>query len=102
MTQLVWDKIGDRRYETGLDRGVLYLTDGRVISWNGLVEVAESTSREVKSYYLDGVRYLVSQTPGAYSANLQAFTYPDELDDLLGVREFAPGVRMHDQPSRRF
>lgn len=24
MAKLVWDKIGDRKYETGVDHGVLY------------------------------------------------------------------------------
>jgi hypothetical protein len=102
MTKLVWDEVGERRYETGIDRGVLYPLDGVAVPWNGLVSVAETLGRDTKSYYLDGIKYMDRSTPGAYSAKLQAFTYPDKLEELLGTAEFAPGVRMHDQQSQLF
>lgn len=97
MAELMFDKIEDRRFETGIERGVLYPLDGPGAAWNGLVSVAEKTSREIKSYYIDGVKFLDHFVPGAYSGKLQAFTYPDELDKILGVHEFVPGVRVHDQ-----
>lgn len=102
MTALQWDKVGERRFETGIDRGVLYLTDGRVVPWNGLTSISESKERDVKSYFLDGIKYLDRQTLGVYSAKLGAFTYPDELEDALGSSEFLPGVVLHDQRMRRF
>lgn len=102
MTALEWDQVGERRFETGIDRGVLYLQGGDAIPWNGLVSVTEDQTREVKSYYLDGVKYLDHHVPGSYSAKLQAFTYPDELEELLGTTEFAPGVFVHDQRARMF
>jgi hypothetical protein len=102
MTMLVWDQVGDRRYETGVDRGVLYLTDGTVVPWSGLTSIVESRSRDMKSYYLDGVKYLDHVVPGDYAAKLQAFTYPDALDLLLGNSSFAPGVTVYDQPSKLF
>lgn len=97
MAKLQWDKIEDRIFEAGVDQGVLYPLDGPGVAWNGLVSVSEKTSREVKSYYLDGMKFLDHYVPGAYSAQLQAFTYPRELDEILGIREFIPGVRIHDQ-----
>lgn len=102
MTALVWDQVGDRRFETGVDRGVLYLQDGSAVPWNGLTSITETLEREVKSYYLDGVKYLDHAVVGAYSAKLQAFTYPDEFDTLMGNSEFAPGVVLHDQRSHLF
>lgn len=102
MTALVWDAVGDRRYEVGIDRGVLYLPTGEAIPWNGLTEVAEAKTREIKSYYLDGVKYLDRHVPGAYAARLKAFTYPDELEELLGNPEFAPGVTVYDQRAKYF
>lgn len=101
MTELVWDQAGERRYETGIDRGVLYLP-ASVVPWNGLVSVTEDRSRDVKSYYIDGIKFLDRHIPGSYSSKLQAFTYPDELDELLGISEFAPGVQLHDQRTRLF
>jgi hypothetical protein len=102
VTAIVWDKVGDRRYETGVDRGVLYLLDGTAVPWNGLTSVVESRSRDVKSYYMDGIKYQDHVVPGEYAAKLQAFTYPDELDLLLGNKNFAPGVTVYDQPSQPF
>lgn len=102
MTALTWDAIGERRYETGVDHGVLYTPDGGAVPWNGLTEITESLGREVKSFYIDGVKYLDAQIIGAYQATLKAFTYPDELNDLIGNSEFAPGVFTHDQRVKTF
>lgn len=97
MAPLEWDKIEERIFEAGVDRGVLYPLDGPGIAWNGLISVNEKTSREVKSYYLDGIKFLDHFVPGAYAATLQAFTYPDKLDEIMGTQEFVSGVRVHDQ-----
>lgn len=102
MTALVWDKAGDRQYETGVDRGVLYLTEGTAVPWNGLVSVVESRGREVQSDYMDGVKYQDYVIPGDYAAKITAFTYPDELDSLVGNAKYAPGVTVYDQPSKMF
>lgn len=102
MTALEWDKVGDRRYETGIDRGVLFLPNGSAVPWNGLTAVTENVGREVKSYYLDGIKYLDHYVPGSYSAKMSAFTYPDELETLLGVPEYASGVFLHDQRAKLF
>lgn len=102
MTQLVWDAVGARRFEMGVDRGVLYLPDGSAVPWNGLTSIAEDLGREVKSYYIDGIKYLDHYVAGAYSAKLQAFTYPDELEELTGTKAYVPGVFLHDQRPRQF
>lgn len=102
MTALAWDQVEDRRYESGIDRGVLYLQDGTAVPWNGLVSVTENTERGVKSYFLDGIKFLDRHIPGAYSAKLGAFTYPDELDELVGVSQFVPGLFVHDQRAKLF
>lgn len=102
MTALEWDKVGDRRYQTGIDRGVLYPRNGDPVPWNGLTNVSETTEREVKSYYMDGIKYLDHHVPGSYAATLEAFTYPEILDDLTGTAHYAPGVFLHDQRAEVF
>jgi len=102
MTALEWDRIGERFFESGIDRGVLFTTDGAAVSWNGLTQITEDTGGEVKSYWLDGVKYLDHFVPGAYSAKLEAFTYPDLLDELTGTALYAPGIYLHDQVARIF
>ena len=102
MTALVWDQVGERRYETGVDRGVLFTIDGDAFSWNGLTNVTEETGREVKAYWMDGIKYLEHHVPGAYSAKMEAYTYPDILDELMGIERYAPGVYLHDQRAKSF
>jgi hypothetical protein len=102
MTALEWDKAGERFFEAGIDRGVLYTREGEAYPWNGLTNVTENPSGEIKSYYMDGIKYLDHHVPGSYSAKLEAFTYPDVLDELTGVARFAPGVFLHDQSASAF
>lgn len=107
MTAVAWDTVGTRRFESGVDRGVLYIpSDGIIpavaVPWNGLVSISENTERDLKSYFLDGIKYLDHATPGAYSAKLAAFTYPDEFEELIGRSKFVPGLYVHDQRSRVF
>lgn len=101
MAFLVWDKVGERFYTTGVDRGVLYYGEGAV-PWNGLTSVEESPEREHRPFYLDGFKYMESAIPGDYSGRLKAFTYPDEFERFCGVAPHSEGVSIHDQNSRSF
>jgi hypothetical protein len=66
---------------------------------------------QVTPYHIDGVKYMEHVTPSDFSGKIQAFTYPDELDALLGVATaksttleagILPGVFLHDQPPKPF
>lgn len=102
MTALAWDQVGQRFYQTGLDRGVLYLPDGSAVPWNGLTSVEETGNSELKPYYLDGVKYLQNLIPGDFTAKLKAITYPDEFDELNGIARLDTGLSFHDQPPKSF
>jgi hypothetical protein len=102
MAVLEWDQAGERTYEVGVDRGVLYLEDGQVVVWNGLRGVEESYDREAASFYLDGVKYLQRMTPGDFSARLRAFTYPDEFDSVIGAEPVGEGMVYYGQPPKKF
>jgi hypothetical protein len=103
MAELVWDRVEDRRFETGVDRGVLYPANGDLpAAWNGLVSVAESPGREAKPYYQDGIKRLERLIAPDYSAKIQAFTYPDLLDELMGNQKQTSGAVLHDQVERLF
>lgn len=102
MAVLEWDRVGERFFETGIDRGVLFTVDGQIFPWNGLMGVQENTGGEVKSFWMDGVKYLDHHVPGSYSAKLEAFTYPDVVDTLTGVVPYAPGIYVHDQKAKVF
>lgn len=102
MATLVWDQVGERIYQTGVDRGVLYLHDGRVAVWNGLTGIEEASDSELKSYYLDGVKYLETLIPGDFSGKLKAFTYPDEFDSVNGIEIGFLGFGIYNQPAKSF
>jgi hypothetical protein len=102
MTRLVWDEIGERIYQTGVDRGVLYLQDGNAVVWNGLIAVDESPNVERKTFYLDGVKFLENLSPADFEGKLKAFTYPDEFDSVNGIANVAPGLSYHEQPPKSF
>lgn len=102
MADIVWDEVGERRYETGVDHGVLHHPIAGSIPWNGLVSVTDDNTKGVNPFYQDGVKFLNQQVHGSYSGKLRALTYPDELDYLLGTVEPHPGARVHDQVLRPF
>jgi len=101
VTALQWDKVGERRYEAGVDRGVLYLSDKAVV-WNGLTSVDESTQRSSNPYYQDGVKYLEHPIVGDFAGTLKAFTYPDEFDAVQGIVSGSGGFYVHDQRPQPF
>jgi hypothetical protein len=94
--------VGERFYQTNLDSGVLYLQDGRVAVWNGLTSMEETSVGEIKSFYLDGVKYLDTFLPGDFSGKLKAYTYPEEFDEVNGLAIVAPGLSLYDQPAKSF
>lgn len=102
MTLLVWDEPGTRVYENGLDRGVLYLSDGSGIPWNGLTSVVEKSQASKTSLYFDGMKFSDLVVLGAFSAVMKAYTYPSEFERLSGSSELQPGITLEDQPLGTF
>lgn len=85
---VVWDVPGELRYETGLDRGVLYPPGRRAVPWNGLVSVDESTDEaNAETIYFDGVKRFDKITPGDFQGKIKALTYPDEFSQFDGYSE---------------
>lgn len=84
MTALVWDQ---NPYEEGLDRGVLYLTEG-AFAWNGLVRVTESSDSVLDTdHYFDGVRYVIFAEREEFKATVDAWTYPLAFEKYEGIDE---------------
>jgi len=84
MVKLAWDQVGDREYETGVDKGVLYLPDPTTgdydtgIAWNGLVTVTESPSgADAHPQYADNIKYLNLVAAEQFGGTIDAFTFPD-------------------------
>lgn len=107
MSKLVWDKIGERQYETGVSKGVLYpLTAGaypKGVAWNGLTGVTESPSgAEATPLYANNHKYLSLMSAEEFGATVEAYTYPDEFAECNGEKELAEGVSVGQQPRTPF
>lgn len=102
MTAIVWDNPGERIYENGLDRGVLYLSTGKAVPWNGLTSVSESATPSLTPVYFDGQLVSNITTPGSFSGTITAITYPDELLELEGLERITSSVFIADQRPKTF
>lgn len=108
MARLKWDQSGERRYETGVDRGILYLRDetgayDTGFAWNGLVNVTEKPSgAEPTPLYADNIKYLNLISAEEFAASVEAYTYPDEFAQCDGTAELAPGVFIGQQARTTF
>lgn len=95
--RLTWNAAGTRRFETGLDRGVLYV-NGVGVPWNGLVSVDINSVNNATPLYFNGVKTMDLITFGNVSGTIKAFTYPEEFLEFEGNQEDATGLIIHDQP----
>lgn len=103
MSQVVWNAYGERMYETGVDRGVLYVDDNPGVPWNGIISVDEkSTGGSVSSYYLDGVKYLSLSMDQDFGLALEAYSSPPELDLCDGSGFVRIGLFSTMQPRKAF
>ena len=108
MSKLVWDKTGERYYETGVKNGVLYTTDTQGVystgvAWNGLTAVTESPSgAEATPLYADDIKYLNLISNEDFGGTIEAYYSPDEFDECDGSAELAPGVKAGQQKRKIF
>lgn len=107
MSKLVWDKTGERLYETGVSKGVLYpQTSGsypKGVAWNGLTAVTESPSgAEATPLYADNIKYLNLVSAEEFGATIEAYMYPDEFAACNGESELAAGVSIGQQARTPF
>lgn len=108
MSILVWDQTGERKYETGVKKGVYYpLSDGGVyengVAWNGLTGVTESPSgAEATTMYADDTKYLEIRSAEELGGTITAYTYPDEFGESDGSAEPVDGVIIGQQARRSF
>lgn len=102
MSRLTWSSPTDRQFETGLDRGVLYPKTGPAVAWNGLTSVDENGGDSAAAYYIDGRPFLYLPKPKEFTANLKAFTYPDEFSAMMGVAEATDGMYLDSQQGDSF
>lgn len=108
MSKIVWDKTGERLYETGVDHGVLYPVqeDGTYslgVPWNGLTGITESPSgAEATPLFADNIKYLNLVSAEDFGCTIEAYTYPDEFAECDGSASIAEGVNIGQQNRKTF
>lgn len=103
MSAIVWDKTGERIYESGVDHGVLYPQDAAGVAWNGLIGITESPSgAESNPQYADNIKYLDLMSAEEFGATIEAYMYPVEFEECDGTAEVAPGVTIGQQNRKAF
>lgn len=107
MSKLTWDQIGERLFETGVDRGVVYPAENGAYpsgaAWSGLINVNESPSgAEPTPLYADNIKYLNLISAEDFGASIEAYTYPDEFSECVGEKEIATGVKISQQKRKAF
>lgn len=108
MSRLVWDKTGERFYETGVDHGVLYplAKTGEYeagVAWNGLSSVSENPSgAEANDIYADNIKYLSLMSAEDFGLTIEAYTYPDEWAECDGSAAPVNGIIVGQQTRKGF
>lgn len=105
---LVWDNTGERLYEAGVSKTVLYTqaiggTYPKGVAWNGVSSITDKPSgAEASPLYADDIKYLNLRSVEEYAATIEAYTYPDEFAECDGSAEIAKGVTIGQQKRKTF
>lgn len=107
MTKILWDQVGERLYETGVDQGVLYIPNAGVydtgVAWNGLSTVTEKPSgADATPVYADNIKYLNLVAAEEFGGTIEAYTYPVEFAQCDGTAIPETGVHVGQQNRKVF
>ena len=108
MAKLVWDSVGERVYETGVSKAVLYVTEdngeyGEGVAWNGLTAFTESPSgADMTDLWADGIKYASIRAAEVFGCTIEAYTYPDEYSECDGSAQPVPGLYLGQQKRKIF
>ena len=109
MAKLIWDAPGERGFETGVSKGVLYPMSATAgvyesgVAWNGLTAVTESpTGAEPSAIYADNIKYLTLMSIEELELTIEAYTYPEEWAACDGSAELEVGVSIGQQARKKF
>lgn len=107
-TPITWDKTGEKRYESGVNHGVLYPqanngTYPNGYAWNGLTGVTESPDgAEPTDLWADNIKYASLRSAETFGGTIEAYTYPDEFAECDGSVVPAAGVKLGQQKHKPF
>lgn len=105
---LTWDATGERYFEMGVSKGVLFVmgsagTYGEGVAWNGLSTITESPEgAEPSDIWADNIKYATLRSTETFSGTIEAYTYPDEFNACNGEATLVEGATMGQQSRATF
>lgn len=102
MTKFTWDGPGQRKFETGVDHGILFPSGGDGVPWNGLTTVTETPAgADNTKTYADNILYGSIRAAETFGGTVEAYMCPKaflECDGFVIVN----GVVVGQQPRKPF
>lgn len=98
MAVLTWDTVGERLFEAGVKKMVLFPqnadgTYGAGVAWSGVTKVTEKPDgAEAKAMYADDIKYASPRSKEEFKATIEAYMYPDEFAECCGEKELVSGT----------
>lgn len=107
MSKLTWDNVGERKYETGIDKVALYKqVDGKYPkgeAWDGVTALnITPEGAEPTPLYANNRKYLTLISAEDVNFTIESYTYPDGWNECNGFKEIAPGVVIAQQARTAF
>lgn len=108
MAKIVWDAVGEKKYESGIDHAVLYPVNqsGEYrpgVAWNGITSIAETPEgAEPEKQYADNIPYLTLMSAEELNGSIGAFMSPPEFDECDGNAQVMKGVVIGQQERKGF
>lgn len=110
MAKLTWDGAGQKKYENGISRGVLYRKTGtdtgkewQGVAWNGLTSISESPEgADPQDFYADNIKYATLRAAETFGGTIEAYTYPEEFEYCNGELSPIKGMVIGQQPREMF
>lgn len=107
MAKLMWDQTGEKFFELGVSKGVLYPyannAYGAGVAWNGLTQVSENPSgAEANAIWADNIKYANIISAEDFGCTIEAFAYPPEFEACDGSVSLAEGVTIGQQKRKMF
>lgn len=106
--KIEWDPVGEKTWEVGCDKGVLYKPDKNNkyvggVPWNGLSAVNENPSgAEPSKIYANNATYGTMMSTEEYGGTIEAYAFPEGFRECDGSKEIAPGVYAGQQGRKSF
>lgn len=107
MSKMVWDQIGERQYETGIEQVALFPQENgtypKGVAWNGISALNLTPSgAEPTAIYANNSKYLTMMSAEELGGTIEAYMFPDEWAECDGSATIVPGMYMGQQSRKAF